>query len=229
MIYGSGLIASAAKQVDWARLGVCVYAQGVSNSGCTNQAEFERERGELEKALREARKHPIFVYFGTCSVFDPFNKQSPYVRHKLEMESMVLERKGGLVARLPVVAGRTSNPHTLLNFIHRQLSMRLPIEIWTMATRYIIDIDDAVCMLQHTVKQLNDIESVVNLTSSVRYSVVEIVEAMASIVGGKPIVVPVAKRAPYFLDTQWSSRVAAANTINFDGAYLRRTLVKYYG
>ena len=63
MIIGSGLLAKAFVSGYSHRDDVCIYAAGVSNSGCTDEREFERERIRLADALSAARSAGVFVYF----------------------------------------------------------------------------------------------------------------------------------------------------------------------
>ena len=87
IVIGDGLMARAFSGSDLPE-GVVVFASGVSNSLETDLRQFKRERSLLEETLRQ---HPqaTLVYFGTCSVYDPERSSTPYVRHKLEMESLI--------------------------------------------------------------------------------------------------------------------------------------------
>ena len=86
MIIGNGLIASAFKLTLSENSDVIVFASGVSNSGEARSEAFLRER----KLLVEALKYKKYIlYFSTCSMHDLFLKDTPYVTHKMEMESLV--------------------------------------------------------------------------------------------------------------------------------------------
>ncbi len=71
MIVGSGLLARAFALHAAVTPQCWFYAAGVSNSACTDEREFERERARLADALRSASGAPAFVYFSTCSADDP--------------------------------------------------------------------------------------------------------------------------------------------------------------
>ena len=73
---------------------ICIYAAGVSNSNCGDAHEFDRERQRVGTALNQSRHVDAFVYFGTCSTYDPQISSSPYVQHKLAMERMVRAIRG---------------------------------------------------------------------------------------------------------------------------------------
>lgn len=121
---------------------VCIYAAGVSNSGCIDASEFARERHRLADALQQANGVDVFVYFGTCSAIDPKARNTPYVQHKLAMEQLVSAHQSYLILRLPQVAGKTPNPHTLLNYLYARIARSEAFCLWRNALRNIIDVDD---------------------------------------------------------------------------------------
>lgn len=47
-----------------------------------------------------------------------------------------------LIFRLPILVGRSDNPHTLTNFLHYQIISRQPIFVFKNACRYLMDVDD---------------------------------------------------------------------------------------
>ena len=120
----------------------CVYAAGVSNSNCSDQREFDRERDRLMIAMEQHRLVDLFLYFGTCSADGSLD--SPYVQHKIKMEKIVSEHPRYLILRLPQTAGKTENPHTLLNYIFTRIIRSERFQIWKNARRNIIDVDDVV-------------------------------------------------------------------------------------
>ena len=151
MLIGSGLLANAFSADFLHREDVCIYAAGVSNSSCTNAHEFVRERQRLVEALRQTRHVDAFVYFGTCSVADPEVRDMPYVQHKLAMERMVSRHPRSLILRLPQVAGKTPNPHTLLNYLYARISRSESFQLWSKAKRNIIDVSDVAVITQHLI------------------------------------------------------------------------------
>ena len=126
-IIGDGMLAKAFKNSAFN-----VFASGVSDSSCKDPAQFKREKDLLPE-------YPV-LYFGTCSQED-----SPYVAHKVMMQDEVLKR-GGMVFRLPTVAGESRNPNTLLNFLYRSLIKREVITVFEEAKRRIVDVNDVVLM-----------------------------------------------------------------------------------
>ena len=87
VIIGSGLIGSAFGHVR-GMAGTVLYAAGVSNSSCTDEAEFKRDRERFTESLAMPG---LFVYVSTTSVED-----KPYTYHKRQLEAMVRERGGYL-------------------------------------------------------------------------------------------------------------------------------------
>ena len=140
MIIGSGLLANAFLKSPLNIENVTIYAAGVSNSNCSDESEFKREHLRLVEALKKSPKNNVFIYFGTCSVYDPLVFKTPYVIHKLEMEKIVHSHHSYHIFRLPQVAGETSNPHTLLNFLHARISRSEKFNLWENAERNIIDV-----------------------------------------------------------------------------------------
>ena len=144
MIFGSGLLAFAFGPKFANSATSCVYAAGVSNSNCSDQREFDREQDRLMVAMGQHRSAELFLYFGTCSANGPLGSASPYVQHKIKMEKIVEEHPRYLILRLPQTAGKTENPHTLLNYIFARIIRSERFQVWKNARRNIIDVDDVV-------------------------------------------------------------------------------------
>jgi len=151
MLIGSGLLAHAFSRAFLRREDVCIYAAGVSNSSCTDIHEFAHERQRLGDALRQAMHVDVFVYFGTCSVADPEVRHTAYVQHKLAMEQMVSAHSRNLILRLPQVAGKTPNPHTLLNFLYGRIARSESFNLWSKARRNIIDVADVTAIAEQLI------------------------------------------------------------------------------
>lgn len=111
MIVGTGDIASILND----RLNAIFFASGVSNSQCTDPAEFEREKNKLNSYLlvNLACNRSVF-YFGTISATIV---NTPYTKHKKEMEELV--RNGSVnynIIRLGNINWGT-NPNTFINYL----------------------------------------------------------------------------------------------------------------
>lgn len=138
MVVGNGLLARAFehyKDDDQ----VIIFASGVSNSKETREEEYDREH-ELIKTMP---KDKLLIYFSTCSVYDPTNQKSRYVRHKMHMERMVQWQSArNIIFRLPNVVGPTDNPHTFFNYFKNKILSGDELSVQLLASRHLIDIKD---------------------------------------------------------------------------------------
>lgn len=229
-VIGSGLVAKA-----FIALGnqlpeqAVIYAAGVSSSSCSDPAEFERERVRLSEALSQFLSASPFVYFGTCSVNDPERSMSPYVQHKLAMETLVKTHPSYLICRLPQLAGRTPNPHTLLNYLYARIARSEPFDVWQKAQRNVIDVEDVAAITAQLIldpQQRNRRLNVANVNS---YSILEIVQAMQEVVGKPALYSTVDAGAAYDINTDLILPFISMAGVKFDSSYLKNVLNKYYG
>jgi len=229
MLIGSGLLARAFAPAFSGRNDVCIYAAGVSNSGCTDLQEFERERKRLADGLLQFNRADAFVYFGTCSVGDPDVQNTPYVRHKLAMEHLVSEHPRHLILRLPQVAGFTPNPHTLLNYLYARIARSESFQLWRNANRNIIDVDDAAAISRQLIANASLRNTVINIANSASYPMTTIVAAMEKAVGKRAVYEVFDRGSGYTIDIQPILPFLDAAGVKFDTEYLERVIGKYYG
>lgn len=229
MLIGSGLLAQAFAPAFSHREDVCIYAAGVSNSGCADAREFARERQRLADALQQARHVDAFVYFGTCSVADPEARNTPYVRHKLAMEQLVSAHPRHLILRLPQVAGKTPNPHTLLNFLYARISRSEAFQLWGKAKRNIIDVDDAAAIARQLIADNSARNITLNIANPASYPMTDIVSAMERVVGKRAIYDVVERGSEYPIDTGAILPVLDKAAVKFGDDYLEQVIGKYYG
>ena len=228
MIIGSGLVASALKQ-SFSGEECCVYAAGVSNSGCTDATEFSRERARLTEALASHAETDRFLYFGTCSVSDPGAAQTGYVQHKLAMEALVRDHPRHLILRLPQVAGHTPNPHTLLNFFYARISRSEKFAIWERSTRNVLDIADIATLVGHLVLREGAVGETINVANPNSIPVSDIVAEMEKVVGKPAVFETRASGSSYVIDCARTEAAIRQSGVNLQGNYLERVLKKYYG
>jgi len=229
MLIGSGLLARAFAPISYRNERMCIYAAGVSNSGCKDQHEFAREEVRLRDALHRNKGAELFVYFGTCSAIDPASRDTAYVQHKLAMESLVVSHPSYMILRLPQVAGKTPNPHTLLNFLYARISRSEAFTLWSKARRNIIDIDDIVFIARQLIDDCSQRNVTQNIANPVSYGMRDIVQAMERVVG-KPAVFDVAdKTSEYVIDISGINQILRNLQIGFGSDYLENILRKYYG
>jgi nucleoside-diphosphate-sugar epimerase len=226
MIVGSGLLAKAFSPKYSNRNDVCIYAAGVSNSGCVDLREFSRERERLEKALKQ--RNGLFVYFGTCSVSDPEMLNMPYVQHKLCMENLVMEQSECLIIRCPQLAGLTNNPHTLLNFLYSRISRGESFHLWSKATRNIIDVADIVLVGSTVIDQRLFNDCVINIASPKNYTLIEIVKEMELSLGKRAIFDYLDCGQDYEIDVCAVLPLYKLIGLNFGEDYLKKVIEKYY-
>lgn len=121
MLIGNGDIAKVLKNRD----GALMFASGVSNSNCNDDSEFERERYLLFLNKNKYRGLCCF-YFSSISVFD---RMSPYLLHKLEMEDCVKRWfEDYNIIRIGNIDWGT-NPNTFINFIRNKIAKGEEVEI----------------------------------------------------------------------------------------------------
>ena len=228
MIIGSGLLAHAFSRVFLQREDVCIYAAGVSNSSCTDVREFEREHQRLEDALQQAIHVDAFVYFSTCSVADPEARNMSYVQHKLAMEQVVRAHPRNLILRLPQVAGKTLNPHTLLNFLYARISRSESFNLWSNAKRNIIDVDDAACITKQLIAEKSVRNTTINIANVVTYPLIDIVSAIENFVGKHAVYNVVERGAEYQIDISFIFSLLEKSGVKFGNDYLEKTIEKYY-
>jgi nucleoside-diphosphate-sugar epimerase len=227
MIIGSGLIARAFAEHASMLNDTCIYAAGVSNSGCTDPSEFARDEERLRAALASLPASTRLVYFSTCSAEDPSLNHSDYVVHKRCLEKLVEQRPPYLVVRLPQVAGRTPNPHTLLNYLYARITRSEKFDLWKQARRNIIDVDDAANLILYLIRSGHGGETV-NVANPQSSSMTEIVEALEAATRHRAVYRVVDRGASYEIDTSGISHAITALGIPFGEAYLSRTVAKYY-
>lgn len=228
MLIGSGLLARAFAPTFSQREDVCIYAAGVSNSSCVDAHEFARERQRLADAMQQMRHADAFVYFGTCSVTDPEVRDTPYVQHKLAMEQLVSEHPRNLVLRLPQVAGKTPNPHTLLNFLHARISRSEAFRLWSKAKRNIIDVDDMASIACQLIADASVRNATLNIANPESNTMADIVSAMESAIGKRAIYDIEERGSEYYIDTRVMLPVVKKATVKFGDDYLERVINKYY-
>ena len=227
MIIGSGLLATAMTPAFSHRDDCLIFAAGVSNSQCIDPKEFKREAEKLYQAIKLHQHSSFFIYFSTCSIYDPEKLDTPYVRHKLAMETLVARHPGHLILRLPQLAGRTSNPHTLLNFLYMRIKQVEAFSIWTKARRNIIDCMDVARILCALVEAGWHAKTV-NIANDLDYTLVEIVQIFETMLGKTAIAQPLEQGCAYSINTSSIAPYVINEGIHFDEGYLERVLKKYY-
>lgn len=230
MIIGSGLIANAFIQGGAHDFGdTCFYAAGVSNSVCKDEREYLRERERLDAAMAECSDGERIVYFSTCSIEDPAMRDSEYVQHKMRMENLVRERDKYLILRLPQVAGRTPNPHTLLNYLHARIARSERFHVWGGAMRNIIDVEDVVKITLDLISTEGANAETINIASTHSSRMLDIVRAMERALDTRAVFDILDRGSGASIDIGRITASIRRCAIAFGDAYLDNVIGKYYG
>lgn len=227
MVIGKGLVANAFSNYlkDERYL---VFASGVSNSANKDKAHFEREATLIGEAL-QVNKEKIFIYFSTCSLYDPSLRETPYAKHKLAMENMIKENHSQYhIFRISNLAGKTNNPHTVLNFFYQHIISGTTFHIWKHAARNIIDIDDAVTICDYIIRNNMFVNETINIANPHNYPVIFIIDTLERMLGKKGVYDVIEKSSIPEINTVAINPVINRLNLQFDEGYLLRTLNKYY-
>jgi nucleoside-diphosphate-sugar epimerase len=185
MVTGNGMIAQAFMDLVHDS-SVHVFASGVSRSTERDPRAFERERQLIcSQPLDRSR----FIYFSSCSVYDPSLSATPYVTHKRAMEDLVRERyPDHLIVRLPNLVGHTTNPYTLTNFLRDRILLGDPFDMQVRACRYLLDVE----MVSIDLRPLFRLPALkgraIDVCGSIAFTLPELVRAMELVLGRRTAV-----------------------------------------
>jgi nucleoside-diphosphate-sugar epimerase len=199
---------------------------GVSNSQETRQEAFEREHELLRRLL--ANDTTRLVYFGSCGVATAESDLTAYMRHKKRMESIVLTSRLGLVLRLPQVVGRTSNRHTLTNFLHDSITAGKHFTVWRHAERNLIDVDDIARIGAALAVEMTGSTRAISIAAEKSLPMVDIVNIFEHVLGKKANYSVVDKGASMSIDTSTIREISARLGISLGDGYVENVISKYY-
>ncbi len=226
MVIGSGFLAKAFRRYK-NRSDVLIFASGVSNSNEQDSSEYERENNLLRQV--DTKKHKT-IYFSTCSVFDKSQKNSPYVRHKLNMEQYIKEHFNSyIIFRLPIVVGRNKNPHTLTNYLNQKIKHQVPFVIFKNAYRYLMDVKDVVTLLSRMIDSDIYDNSIMNICFNNKIFIAELVEIFAAVLHTKPHYTEEYIGNCYNPDNKMFIEHIKKIKFTIDADYNYRIIKKYYG
>ena len=189
-----------------------IFASGVSNSKNRIIAEYSRET-DLLKSIIEAHKEKILVYFSTCSVYDPEEKNSPYILHKYKAENIVQSYSQQFyVFRVSNLVGKSDNPNTILNFFVYHAVNKINFDLWSNAVRNLVGIDDMYRIIDYISN----------------YKVTEIVKTIEEFWQIEANYVSIAKGSSIPIDLSIISPIIQKLNIQFGENYLVNLLEKYY-
>ena len=229
MIYGKGLIATSFRKYKKNNKFI-FFASGVSNSQETSLSKYYREIKLLKKALLKKKKDQIFVYFSSCSIFDPSKKSSLYVKHKLKIENIIKNYNNYYIFRLPNVIGKSSNYFTLINNLVYKLCNKQKIEVLFKARRNIIDISDAIKIIDLIIKKNKDKNKIINIANKYNNKIIDIIFHLSKIFNCKPVIVFKKSliKSSYSINLNYQSKYVSLLKIRFHQNYYKKILNKYY-
>ena len=232
IIIGSGFLAKNFKQHEnlFKKLNIHVYAAGVANSLCKNKDLFEIDKNRLVDFSKQMDKKNKILYFSTCSIGDPSRNNNEYIKNKLILENYIKSNfEKYLIIRLPEVVGHTKNDNTLIKFFYNKIKNKQTFNLWSKASRSVIDIDDVTKILIDLLSRKKLDKSVINIANPLKYSPIQIVNIFEQLISTK---------ARYNLIDQgklnWRIDVSQILDsiknckIDFNNSYLKNVLKKYF-
>lgn len=145
------------------------------------------------------------------------------------MEQLVSGHPRHLILRLPQVAGKTPNPHTLLNYLHARIARSEAFCLWRNARRNVIDVEDVVSIARQLIVDTSVRNRTLNIANLINYPIVNIVSAMERVVGKRAIYDVVERGSEYSIDVSAILSVLDNVGIKFGADYLDDVIGKYYG
>ena len=227
MVIGNGMIAAAFGSYK-GKEDFLIFASGVSDSTHSGDAAFKREK-ELLSTTIQNNPGKTLVYFSTCSIYDTSLKDSLYIRHKLEMESLIMQQQPAyIIFRLSNPVGKTGNTKTVVNFFINHILEKQSFGLWKKAGRNILDMDDVYRICDSILQERQFQNSIVNIANPVNYPVSFIVENIEKHLGVKAVYTVIDKGDSPHIDVSGIEPLFTKFNINFDENYLSRLLQKYF-
>ncbi len=94
------------------------------------------------------------------------------------MEMLVKKHPNFIVLRLPQLAGKSPNPHTLLNYLFARIARSERFRLVKYAVRNIIDVDDAALIVIELLEDPHSRRLTINVANPVSCPITDIVAVM---------------------------------------------------
>jgi nucleoside-diphosphate-sugar epimerase len=225
MIVGNGLLARGFSESFSQNDGVIIFASGVSNSQEISADEYLREEILLRENLKKDKK---IIYFSTCSIEDVTARKSPYVKHKIKMESLIKNNsKNFMIFRLPQLIGKTNNKNTLINFLYLKILNNEEFTVQEFAKRNIIDVEHVVEIVKYILDKGYSNKNI-NIANADSINVSSIVDIFENFLSKKAKYQLISEGSSYLIESKLSSEIAKTLGIIFDDNYLNTAIKKYY-
>lgn len=226
MIIGSGMMARAFAAYE-SNPEVLVFASGVSDSMEQRPSAFARERDLLAQALA-AHRDALILYFGTCSVYDPDRRDTPYVGHKVAMEELIAASPNPwMVLRLPLAIGPGHRGNALANYLYERIQRGEPFDVWAGATRYPIDVVDTSRIASRLLADRAFWRRRINVALRA-YRVMDFVAILERIVAKRAQYNLLHQGQPYEVRCPELASLAGELQLDMSEGYLEKVLRKYF-
>jgi nucleoside-diphosphate-sugar epimerase len=227
MIIGNGMVAKRFESYK-TNDQFLIFASGISNSKNINPEAYERELILLQQSMKK-NQEKILVYFSTCSIYDPGEENSKYVLHKKQIEHLIQkDQKRFYIFRVSNLVGQSGNRNTILNFYVYHILNGINFDLWTNATRNLIDIDDMYKIADDVLKKGVIQNQFINIANTENYTTQEIITAIENLWNIKANYIPIQKGNPFIIDLAAIRPIMKELGIHFGKNYLTNLLRKYY-
>ena len=205
---------------------IIIFASGVSNSQEKDENEFNRELKLIDSTLS---KHPdkLFVYFSTCSIYDPLAAETPYVKHKLKMEDYIKKHaKHYLILRVSQILGRSKN-RTLVNFLLDKISTGEHFDVWKNSNRNLISITDVLNISNKLIEDKEHHNQIYHIANPVYIAMPDLVNIFEQILQKTANCTYLDKGKPYAPIPFDISSIVDALHIQFDDQYYYKNIQNF--
>tara|TARA_B110001454_G_scaffold90726_1_gene86489 strand:+ start:566 stop:1270 length:705 start_codon:yes stop_codon:yes gene_type:complete len=202
-----------------------LYAAGISDSKTNDKNELIREFSRIRDYLKKFDNKKRFIYISSFTVFDPLRNKSPYIKNKIKIEKFLKKKNiNYLIIRFPETIGKSKNKKTLINFIFHKIREGKKFKLWKNSLRNIVDIDDAVKIIEKIIMNNSIKKKTINVISKHFYSAESIV---------KIIELKLKKKANYEYLFFKKTRLKKYKTYYVENnlkknIYLKKIIKKYY-
>ncbi len=134
-----------------------------------------------------------------------------------------------LIIRLPIVVGKSNNPHTLTNFIYQSIKTGKPFNLYQHASRYLIDIDDVVRLVDEMIRETEG-SHILNLVLDNKIKVITLAGIIEEVTGMRGNYKITGSGSDYEIDNMPVKEMIGKHFFDISAQeYNYRVLHKYYG
>lgn len=226
MIIGRGMIAQAFAQYK-NNDDVIIFASGVSDSQETEPKEFQRELTLVKKILLQ-NPDKLFVYFSTCSMYDPAAIEAPYVQHKLFIERYIKQHtKYFLILRVSQILGKSNNS-TLVNYLFDKIEKGERFDVWENSNRNLIAIQDVVKLSNKLIEKDEYYNKIYHLANSLFTTVPKLVILLEQVLQKEANYISLDRGESYNCIPNDIEKIVSELNIRFNEQYYFNHLKMFY-